>query len=515
MANFFNYKDNSVKTPLRLQKNKLIIFWGIIAPSLCTLVIWPFRSVIGVSSILIIYNLGVFLVAVKYGRTASNLAALLSVCTFAFFFTPAIFSFAITDINNISFAAMLVIANITSNLLDKIRLQSETAQKKENQATALYRLNRNLSDALNVQALVSTVATHLYEEFKVLSVLLLPDINNNIYYPNEAALTQSLRGVNLFIAQQVFKQHIGLTPGFKIINNIIYLPLQGAKRVVGVIAMQNIKPEFKTFLYTYLHQIALTLERLYLAKQAKEALLNAEAEALRNALLSAISHDLRTPLTRIMGLASTLMDDGLLSVEERLDFNKVIHDEAQRMSELMNKILDMARLSGGAIVLKREWYALEEIIGAALTRMENALGDRPVQIHLPKNLPLLWVDAVLMQQVLINLLENITKYTPAGSPIDISANLLPQSLTLAIADRGPGIVAGMEEKLFEKFYRVNAESTLDGIGLGLSLCRSIIQAHEGTIQAANRLDGGAVFTLVLPLHTPPPLPLDEPMAELA
>jgi len=499
-----------------LQKQKLIILLGIIAPSLCTLIIWPLHSILGTSSILITYNLIVFLVAVRYGRTASNLATLLSVLAFAFFFAPPIFSFAITDIDNIiGLVVMLIVANITSNLLDKIRLQAETAQKRENQATALYRLNRHLSDSLDDKMLVSTVAIHLYEEFNVLSVLLLPNINSSIDYPNEPPLKQSLRGVNLSIARRIFKENTALSTGVNIVNNIIYLPLQGAKRIVGVIVMQNIKPEFKTFLHTYLHQIALTLERLHLAKQAKEARLNAEAEALRNSLLSAISHDLRTPLTRIVGLASTLMDDELLSIEERLDFNKVIHDEAQRMSELMNKILDMARLSGGAIVLKREWYALEEIIGGALTRLENALGDRPVHIHLPENLPLLWVDAVLVQQVLINLLENITKYTPAGSPVDISADLLPHTLKLAVADRGPGIAAGMEEKLFEKFYRVNAESTLDGIGLGLSLCRSIMQAHEGTIQAANRLDGGAVFTLILPLHTPPPLPADEPMAELA
>lgn len=499
---------------LRLKKIRSIVLWGIIAPILCTLIIWPLRSVIGPSSILMAYNLGVFLVALRYGRTASNIATLLSIPAFAFLFAPPVFSFFIKDIDNIiGLLIMLIVANITSNLLDKIKLQAETAQKRETQAMALYRLNRNLSDALNVQMLVSTVASHLYEEFNVLSVLLLPDVNNNIYYPSEPPLKQSLRGANLFIVQQVFKKDIGLSPGVSIINNIMYLPLQGAKRVVGVIVMQNIKPEFKTFLYTYLYQIALTLERLHLAKQAKEALLNAEAEASRNSLLSAISHDLRTPLTRIVGLASTLMEGELLSVEERLDFNKVIHDEAQRMSELMNKILDMARLAGGTIVLKREWYALEEIIGGALTRLENALGDRPIQIQLPQNLPLLWVDAVLMQQVLINLLENITKYTPAGSPIDITAELLSESLLLTIADRGPGILAGMEEKLFEKFYRVNAESSLDGIGLGLSLCRSIMQAHQGTIQAANRLDGGALFTLVLPLHIPPPLLLDEPMAE--
>jgi K+-sensing histidine kinase KdpD len=492
----------------------ITVAWGIIAPSLCTLVAWPFRDVLGSASILMTYNLGVFLVAASYGRGASVLASLLSVPAFAFFFAPPIFSFAITDIDNIiGLAVMLMVANLTSNLLDKIRLQAAVALQRENQATALYRLNRDLSDTLNEKMLVLTAVEHLFEQFHTPSVVLLPNMAGKLELPVEKSLIDSLQSIDLLHAQHIFDT--GPLAESKLNNNnmsdVMYLPLQGSQQIVGIVAIQRIDRVLLTFLQTFLHQIALTLERLRLATQASEAMIQAEAEVSRNSLLSAISHDLRTPLTRIVGAASTLIDDAKLTTEERLDFNKVIQDEAQRMSELMNKILDMARLSAGTLVLHREWYDLEEIVGGALTRMEKMLGDRPIHIRLPDDLPLVWIDGVLVQQVLLNLLENITKYTPESSAIDITAERLEDRLSFSIADQGPGIPAGSEEKLFEKFYRLEPESSKNGIGLGLTLCRSIMEAHQGSIQVRNRPKQGAVFTLTLPLHNPPCRLPEEPM----
>ncbi|MEQ1529146.1 MAG: DUF4118 domain-containing protein [Methylococcales bacterium] len=497
---------------------KFNYLWGIIAPGLCTLIAWPLRYTLGSASILMTYNLGVFLVAANHGRGASILASLLSVPAFAFFFAPPIFSFAITDLDNIiGLLVMLVVANLTSNLLDKIRLQADIAQQKENQATALYRLNRDLSETLDDKMLAGTVVAHLYEEFKVSSVLLLPDADNQLCYPQDSALAQSLLAVDLKKAQQVYMNGAPAEPAgnfsTSVKNAVIYIALQGSQAHVGVVAVQPIKAELRAFLTTFLHQIALTLERLHLAAQAREALIQAEAEASRNSLLSAISHDLRTPLTRIVGTAGTLVDNNRLTDAERLEFNKVIQDEAQRMSDLMNKILDMARLAAGAIILHREWYTLEEIVGGALTRVEKMLGDRPIHINLPDDLPLVWIDGVLVQQVLINLLENASKYTPAHSAIDISAQESAVSLTLSIADRGPGIPAAAAEKIFEKFYRLESESAQNSIGLGLALCRTIMNSHGGSIQATNSRSGpGAVFTLSLPLHEPPQIYWDETVA---
>jgi two-component system, OmpR family, sensor histidine kinase KdpD len=493
-----------------------IALWGLLAPALCTLIAWPFRTILGSASILMTYNLGVFLVAARYGRGASILASLLSIPAFAFFFAPPIFSFAISDIDNIiGLSVMLVVANLTSNLLDKIRLQADIASQRENQATALYRLNRDLSETVNENMLARTAVEHLYEHFHVASVLLLPNMADKLVLPNETPLPSSLRGIDLSKAQRIFNESNLNDPSSKSTDSpgIVYLPLLGSQRSVGLVAMHQIDKGLQQFLHTFLHQIALTLERLRLATQASEAKIQAEAEISRNSLLSAISHDLRTPLTRIVGAASTLIDDGQLTVEERQDFNKVIQDEAQRMSELMNKILDMARLSAGTLVLHREWHNMEEIVGGALTRMEKMLIDRPIKIQLSDKLPLVWIDGVLVQQVLLNLLENITKYTPVNSPIEITAELLDAQLALSEADRGPGVPAGVEEKLFEKFYRLEHESSKNGIGLGLSLCRSIMEAHAGTIAVSNRANQGAVFTITLPLHTPPVSVPDEPVDE--
>ena len=179
------------------------------------------------------------------------------------------------------------------------------------------------------------------------------------------------------------------------------------------------------------------------------------------------------------------------------------------MSDLTSKILNMARLSSGEIILHREWNAIEEIVGSALTRLDKSLHDRPVRTHLPNSLPLVWIDAVLLEQVLINLIENAIKYTPAGSPIDISAEKLTTGLRLVVYDYGHGIPKGMEEKLFEKFYSLETETQQGGVGLGLALCRAIIEAHGGTIQATTMAGKGAAFIIDLPLREPPSLNWDE------
>lgn len=489
-------------------KRQMRPFWGILAVIVCTLSAWPLRQWLSPAIILMIYNLGVFLVAASYGRGASIVASILSIPAFAFFFAPPIFSFAISDIQNLlGLLVMLLVANLTSNLLEHIQFQAKMAQMRKNQASALNRLMMDLANTPTDQTLAHVVVPHIYDEFKALSVLLLPNAEGKLVFPLEPPSQYSLTGVNLQHAQYLFlaqntTQQNGLPP--IIANNgLLYIPLLGSQGFVGVVAMEAIEPEYQVFLQNYLHQVGLALERLYLAAQARSALLQAEAEASRNSLLSAISHDLRTPLTRIIGAANTVIENLQLSELERTEIHKVIRDEAQHMSELMNKILDMARLAEGALVLHCEWYTLEEIIGGALARMEKVLEHREITINLPENLPLIWIDGVLLQQVLINLFENIAKYTPAGSPIDISAAVYASTLSLSVADFGPGVPETRESDIFEKFYRFQAESSTHGIGLGLALCRSIMQAHQGAIIADNRAEGGARFTLTLPLHPAP------------
>lgn len=486
--------------------------WGIAVPFICTLMDWPLRHVLGPASILMTYLLGVFLVASRYGRGASIIASLLSAPVFAFYFAHPIFSFAINDLENIiGLGVMIVVANVTSNFLERVQLQAEISKQRENRANALYRLSQALSDAQNQQAVARIAVSHIYDYFGALSVLLFPDQAFRLQYPSDMPLEHSLRGINPKIAQQTYQQHMTKQTSEPTCS-ITYYPLERSQTIQGVLAIKSpadsdsASPELITFFDTFLNLISQTLERLSLTEQANNANLQAETESLRNALLSAISHDLRTPLTRIIGAGTALVENNAdFSVEEKLDLNRVILDEAQRMSDLTSKILDMARLTAGKIILHQEWNALEEIVGSALNRLEKNIGTRPIRTLLPDHLPLLWIDAVLIEQVLTNLIENAIKYTPAGSPIDISAELLVSKLTITVSDYGRGIPQGMEAKVFDKFYRLESESHQGGVGLGLTLCRTIIEAHGGTIHAANQYGKGASFIINLPIHEPPKL----------
>jgi two-component system, OmpR family, sensor histidine kinase KdpD len=261
-----------------------------------------------------------------------------------------------------------------------------------------------------------------------------------------------------------------------------------------------------------LSQTALAIERVRLAKATQNAQIRAETESVRNSLLAGISHDLRTPLSSIVGASSSLAeDDGRLDARARRELARTIYDEAQRMTALANNILDMARLEAGAVSLHRDWYPLEEIVGSVLTRLRAALGSRPLEVHLPTDMPLLKLDAVMIGQVLVNLIENALKYTPAGSPLEIGAEVSDGEVTVAVADRGPGIPAGQEERLFDKFYRAAPEGAQSGVGLGLTICRAVVEAHGGRIWAENRPGGGAVFRFTLLRdEAPPEIEREEP-----
>lgn len=238
--------------------------------------------------------------------------------------------------------------------------------------------------------------------------------------------------------------------------------------------------------------------------------LRVTTEERRSSLLSALSHDLRTPLAAITGAATTLRDESAaIDSGQQRELLETICEEADRLERLVRNLLDMTRLESGALVVKRQWMPLEEIVGSALTRLESQLQGRPVRTDLPADLPMISVDAVLLEQVFVNLLENAAKYTPPGSEIEIVARPGDGAVAVEVADRGPGIASGEEARLFEKFFRgrQTSQSGSTGAGLGLAICRGVIGAHGGTIVAANRTGGGAAFRMTLPIvGTPPPAP---------
>jgi two-component system sensor histidine kinase KdpD len=265
-------------------------------------------------------------------------------------------------------------------------------------------------------------------------------------------------------------------------------------------------PEQYRLLETFAAQIALALERVHYVEVARDALVSMESERLRNALLSTLSHDLRTPLTAIVGLSGAVLNQLEDAPPPQRALAHDLHEEAHRMSGMVSNLLDMARLQSGKVQLNRQWQTMEEVVGAALRAISRVLRCRSVEVALPEDLPLLHFDAVLIERVLVNLLENAAKYTPAASAITVGAVRDSDSVRVWVDDLGPGLPPGMEDRIFERFTRGERDTSRPGAGLGLALCRAIIEAHGGRIWAENRPGGGARFAFSLPRLKPPAMP---------
>jgi two-component system sensor histidine kinase KdpD len=299
----------------------------------------------------------------------------------------------------------------------------------------------------------------------------------------------------------------------------LFAPLIGSQRTVGAVGVRPndsqrfSDPEQRRLLQACASLIALSFERDQSVLKASEAQLQVQAEQLRNALLSSVSHDLRTPLAAIAGASSTLLEGSPGQSEKtKAELLQTVVYESQRMARLVDNLLDMTKLSSGGVVLNKQWQVLEEIIGSSLARLRRELADHPIHVHIPGDLPLLRLDGVLIEQVFFNLLENACQYSPPGSRIEISAWQQCEHVYISVADNGPGLPAGSESRVFEKFYRGLSPKSggSHGAGLGLAICQAIVEAHGGHIRASNRPGGGAEFVVQLPCaEQAPRVALDE------
>ena len=488
--------------------------WAVAVVVLCTLLGRTMLGRLDETNLVMLYLVGVIFVATRFGRGPSIVTSILGVAAFDFFLITPYFSLSVSDTQYLlTLGAMLVVAIVTSNLTANVRSQAKVAAHRERRATALYAMSKELSASRSEEEIVRIAIHHIHQEFGSQNVIVFSDQNGRIVYPEGRALPESLYGADLSVAQWVFDHNEIAGQGTNTLAgaNAVYFPLTGADKVIGVLVLLPVNlrriflPEQQKLLQTFINQITQAIERVRSAEQAKTAFIQMEAERLRNSLLSSISHDLRTPLATIVGSASTLTeDDNVIKPADRRELTRAIFDEALRMSTLVNNILDMAKLDAGAVQLNRQWHTVEEIVGTVLTRLQKRLEGRAVSVKLPPAMPLVYVDAVMIEQVLVNLLENAARYTPQGSPLEIAAEIAPYTVTISVADCGPGIPKGQEERLFEKFYRGQREGAQSGVGLGLTICRAIVEAHGGYIRAKNRVSGGALFWFVLPLEQSPP-----------
>ena len=503
----------------RVKRHGLSWVWALVMTGGTTMLAWLMSGNFESANLVMIYLLGVVFMAARVGREASILTSILSVAAFDFLFVTPTYNFAVADAQYlVTFFIMLLVGVLISHLTSNVRFQAKIASHRERRANVLFALSKDLATSRNLAEISKIAVRHIQEEFGGTSVLLFPVDDDRLDYPQDPAIAESLHAADLGVAQWVFDhariagQGTDTLPG----ASAVYFPLSGFRGVIGVLALcaANLRrvflPEQRRLLDTFLSQIAQAIERVNFAEEAQQTQLRMESETLRNSLLSAISHDLRTPLSVIVGAASTLVEeDALLSATDRQELSLTLYDEALRMSNLASNILDMARLEGGQASLNLQWYPLDEIIGGALTRMHKRFEGRIVNTRLPDSLCWVRLDAVLIEQVLINLLDNACKYTPGGSPIDIIAEPSTQILKVTVADRGSGIPEGSEEKLFDKFNQVNREGSQSGVGLGLAICKAIVIAHGGVIGVSNRHGGGAQFFFMLPVDEASPQLADE------
>jgi two-component system sensor histidine kinase KdpD len=485
--------------------------WAAISCVVVTLISVPLAEHFDNSNIVAIFILAVVLVGVRLGRGPAALAAVLSVCAFDFFFVPPRLSFAVSDVQYLlTFFIMLAVGLITGQLTAGLRFQARVASHREERAGSLYEFARDLSGAVQVEQVVKISDESIQRTFRASAALLLPDVSGRLIATGQAA--DSGLAVEIGTAQWAFDR--GQPAGFGTDtlpgSEVLYIPLRAPTKARGVLAVKAHNrrmlriPEQRQLLDTFAALIAIALERVHYVGVAQDALLRMESERLRNSLLAALSHDLRTPLTVLVGLAESLALTAPKLSSAQLETAQAMQDEAHRMSTLVSNLLDMARIESGEVKLNLQWQPLEEVVGAALEAARGMLLRHSVVVQLPRDLPLVKFDAVLIERVLVNLLENVSKYTPSGSTVTLSAQVIGDQLSVSVADNGPGLPAGREEAVFQKFTRGERESSTPGVGLGLAICRAIIESHQGKITASPRPGGGAIFTFTLPLGLPPP-----------
>ncbi|CAN5417201.1 DUF4118 domain-containing protein [soil metagenome] len=480
--------------------------------AVATLLTAPLHSLLDEANIVMVFLLAVVIVAVRHGRGPAVLAAFISVAAFDFFHLPPRMTFNIGNAQYLlTFFVMLVVALVIGQLTAGLKFQATVATRREERVTALYAMSRDLSAALMIEQVAEIAAAFMRAQFGAPAALLSIDKDNKV----TAALPQASPpvGIDLAVAQWAFDHEedaghgTGTLPG----SPVLYVPLKTTMRARGVLAIEAREPgrlsgpEQGQLLTTFASLLAISLERIHYIDVAQSTILQMESERLRNSLLAAISHDLRTPLASLVGMAESMTMLRPAASPAHAELALAIGDAARRMNSMVDNLLDMARLQSGQVQLRRQWQPLEEVIGSSLKAMSGVLDSRAVRVSLPDDLPLVEIDTVLFERVLVNLLENAAKYSPAGSAIDISAVANEQHITVRIDDQGPGLPAGREESIFQMFERGRKESATPGVGLGLAICRAIVEAHGGTINGETRPGGGARFSIELPRGEPPEL----------
>ena len=509
----------SISTVLRVLRNPYLLAFAV--SSLTALIASPLRDRLDLANTVMLFLLAVVLVAVRLGRGPAIFAAFCSVALFDFFFVPPRFSFAVSDVQYlITFSVMLTVAMIISHLTAGLARQASVAEARELQTRSLYELAKALAGALAQTQVLEAGAGFLRENLHAETFLLLPDAQNRLhaivapavpFSPAAEAVVQSVYDSGEIVETADVNVGKGIS---------VLLPLRGSTRMRGVLVVsvnydeRAFLHQQRTLLMAVASLMAIAIERLHFVEVAQNAELQIASERLRTSILSALSHDVRTPLTVMYGLADTLaLSKPPLSLSAR-ETVIAIREQALRLNNMVGNLLDMARLQAGQVRLRKEWQPLEEVIGASIKLLEAGLQGHAVKVSLPADLPLLEFDAVLMERVFCNLLENAAKYSPDATDIDIRAQLSDAMIEITICNAGAGFPPDRLKRIFDLFERGSVESAVPGFGVGLAICRAIVEAHGGSIRAFNPASGGACVYFTLPRGMPPQIEGESEMGEM-
>jgi two-component system sensor histidine kinase KdpD len=464
------------------------------------------RHSIAPTNIAMLYILVVVITALRWGRGPSLFAAITSVLMLDFFFVPPKFSMTVADTQYlIAFVTLFIVGIVISSLALKERAQAEAAKNREMHALSLYNLSQDLVKSINIERVFQIVLNHVSATFNAETAVVMKDGGNlpvkmksHDFIQNEA----DRRAV-------IWAFENGIPAGFNTLNipeaNAHYIPLRTTRENFGVLGVlfknrrKTLGTEQQRLLETFANQISFAVERIKLLEEVQHAELLKQTEKLHTAFLNSVSHDLRTPLATISGALSSAMHDRHINKENYRALIATAYDEAIRLNQLVGDLLDMAKIEAGALYLHKKSADVRDLIGTTLKQMKKTLKDHAVTIDIPESVPEIEIDFVFMMKVLTNIFDNAVKYSLAKKEIDIVVAVIQDTVEIKISDRGIGIPESDIKYIFDKFYRIKRPQTYEGTGLGLSVCKGIVDAHNGKIWVANRQGGGSVITIALPL----------------
>jgi len=491
--------------------------WALVPIVVCTLLGLATSDIFTLADQAMIYLLGVLIASSRLSRGPSLLCAVLSIAAIDWFFVQPLYTFNVDDARyTVTFAVMLVVAVAVSHRTVLLRELADATRERERRTASLFELSRALGIECASLPIAETAVRQVRNLFGCDAAVFRGGGATGLEQLVPGSAEEFAAEREIAVARWVFEHGRAAGYGTDTLPaaRALYLPIVGLRGTFGVFAIatrqlgDDLTPSQRQILETFIAQTALALERVELTEEASRSCVMAETERTRSTLLSTVSHDLRTPLASINGSAQVLLDEANpVDAVTRRELLQAIHGESDRLSRLVANLLDLTKIESGALRVKKEWCPVDEVVHSAVDRMRGRAGSHSFELSLPEQILLAPVDPVLMEQVLVNLLENAVKYSPGESRIDVAVRGGDDSVVFEVSDRGQGIPPGLEQKIFERFYRVGLPDQSDGAGLGLAVARALVEAHGGSIRASNRPAGGATIRLEIPsAGVPPPAP---------